>query len=70
MEWTLTPQTRQVGFDYDSLLYKSYKFNQKLPLFLENLPPELKSQINILSVDNSASFDLYALIERTFYPNG
>ncbi len=70
VEWTLTPQTRQVGFDYDSLLYKSYKFNQKLPLFLESLPPELKSQINILSVDNSASFDLYALIERTFYPNG
>lgn len=69
LEWTLTPQTNQVGFNYDSLLYSSYKFNQNLPKFLKTLPPELKSQINILSIDNSASFDLYALIERTFYEN-
>ena len=66
LEWTLTPQTMQVGFHYDSLLYSSYKFNQKLPKFLKTLPSQLKSQINILSIDNVASFDLYALIERTF----
>jgi len=66
LEWTLTPQTTQVLFNYDSLLYKSYKFNEKLPLFLENLSEKLKSQINIISIDNSASFDLYKLIEQTF----
>ena len=67
LEWTVTPQTAQVLFNYDSLLYKSYKFNQKLPLFLENLSDKLKSQINIISIDNSASFDLYKLVERTFH---
>ena len=67
LEWTLTPQTKQVGFHSDSLLYSSYKFNQKLSKFLKTLPPQLKDQINILSIDNSSSFDLYALIERTFY---
>ena len=58
LEWTVTPQTTQILFNYDSLLYKSYKFNQKLPLFLETLSDKLKSQINIISIDNSSSIDL------------
>ena len=66
LEWTVTPQTTQVLFNYDSLLYKSYKFNQKLPLFLETLSDKLKSQINIISIDNSSSVDLYTIIKKNF----
>ena len=66
LEWTVTPQTTQILFNYDSLLYKSYKFNQKLPLFLETLSDKLKSQINIISIDNSSSIDLYTIIKKNF----
>lgn len=66
LEWTVTPQMKQVLFNYDSLLYKSYQWNQKLPRFLKTLSDELKAQINIISIDNTASFDLYRLIEETF----
>lgn len=62
LDWTVTPQTKDIIINNSSLISHATKMNNNLDNFLKKLDPKLKTKIRLISVDNEKSIDLIKVI--------
>ena len=62
LDWTITPQIKQILINNSTLIKSAGRFNNKLYNFLQNCNKSIK-KINIISVDAVDSIDLVKIIK-------
>lgn len=64
LDWTLTPQIKNIIINNSTLIKSSQNFNGKLDIFLKKV--DNKKKINIISVDACETINLVKIIKQNF----